>query len=75
MSRTNTVPTPAPPLGDILATIQRNDLEGAADEKDSAAHITGSQYLTSYNWLDKSSHQIIVPGKDSSSNYMYRRHQ
>ncbi|CAP79816.1 Pc12g01890 [Penicillium rubens Wisconsin 54-1255] len=63
MSRTNTVPTPAPPLGDILATIQRNDLEGAADEKDSAAHITGSQYLTSYNWLDKSSHQIIVPGE------------
>ncbi|CAI7599387.1 unnamed protein product [Penicillium glandicola] len=63
VSRATTVPTPAPPLGDILASIQYDDLEEANDENDGAARITGGRYLTSYNWLDKSSRQIIVPGE------------
>ncbi|CAG8179380.1 unnamed protein product [Penicillium salamii] len=55
-------PTPAPPLGDILATIQHDDLEESEGQAFDSARITETQYLTSYNWLSEG-HQIIVPGE------------
>jgi hypothetical protein len=53
----------APPLGEIIATIQHGDLEESANQEDNAAQITNSQYLTSYNWLAGAIPQIVVPGE------------
>lgn len=61
-----------PPLGEILATIQLQDLGDGATEVDDSARITNTQYLTSYNWINGPSPQIIVPGEKSyprSQNY------
>lgn len=52
-----------PPLGEILATIHLEDLEDGVTEIDGSARITKTQYLTSYNWINGPSPQIIVPGE------------
>lgn len=59
------LPTPALPLGEILATIQHEDLEHGTTEVDSSTRITNTQYLTSYNWINGTKPQIIVPGQNS----------
>ncbi|CRG92737.1 hypothetical protein PISL3812_09804 [Talaromyces islandicus] len=59
------LPTP-PPLGEILATIQLEDLGDGATEIDGSARITNTHYLTSYNWINGSSPQIIVPGEPAA---------
>lgn len=56
-------PTPAPPLGEILAAIQHDDLDDDAADTHDSTQITKTQYLTSYNWLNGEDHQIIVPGE------------
>lgn len=58
--------TSPPPLGEILATIQLEDLEDGATVTNDYARITNTQYLTSYNWMNGKNPQIIVPGKKSS---------
>ncbi|RAO66680.1 uncharacterized protein BHQ10_002692 [Talaromyces amestolkiae] len=55
--------TSPPPLGEILATIQLEDLESGKTETDNYARITNTQYLTSYNWINGNSPQIMVPGE------------
>ncbi|CAG7959402.1 unnamed protein product [Penicillium olsonii] len=55
-------PVPAPPLGNILATIQHDDLDDSRDEDLSSTRITEAKYLASYNWLNEG-HRIIVPGE------------
>jgi hypothetical protein len=64
------LPIPAPPLGEILATIHHDELEDSANEGDDTAQITNSQYLTSYNWLNGPNRQILVPGEKT---VYYRR--
>ncbi|KAJ5352886.1 hypothetical protein N7452_001860 [Penicillium brevicompactum] len=57
---------PAPPLGEILVTIQHDDLEELEDlegQELDPAQITETKYLTSYNWLGEGSQQIMVPGE------------
>jgi hypothetical protein len=54
---------PPPPLGDVLATISLGDLKDLADEETGPAQIINSQYLVSYNWLDRTTHTILVPGR------------
>lgn len=58
--------TSPPPLGEILATIQLEDLESGKTETDNYARITNTQYLTSYNWINGNSPQIMVPGENSN---------
>lgn len=58
--------TLAPPLGEIIATIQHDDIEDSVIQEDPEARITNSQYLTSYNWLARENHLIIVPGEKIS---------
>ncbi|GAD99220.1 conserved hypothetical protein [Paecilomyces variotii No. 5] len=55
-----------PPLGEILATIKLEDLEDGATEVNDSARITNTQYLTSYNWINGPSPQIIVPGEPAA---------
>ncbi|EED23739.1 conserved hypothetical protein [Talaromyces stipitatus ATCC 10500] len=57
------LPTPAPPLGDVLATIQHDDLENHKTDDQDCPQITNAQYLTSYNWLNGADHEILVPGE------------
>ncbi|KAJ5043499.1 hypothetical protein NUH16_000288 [Penicillium rubens] len=55
---------PAPPLGNVIVTIQYDEIEGLGpDEDDTASRIKNSQYLTSYNWLGGEKSRIIVPGE------------
>ncbi|KAJ5676128.1 hypothetical protein N7462_009025 [Penicillium macrosclerotiorum] len=56
-------PPPPPPLGDLLATIQDDDLEDDTSESHSLVQITNTQYLTSYNWVSGGHSEIIVPGE------------
>ena len=60
--------TLAPPLGEIIATVQHDDLEESASQEDDTAQITNSQYLASYNWLTGADPHIIVPGE--MTNYL-----
>ncbi|KAJ5769988.1 uncharacterized protein N7511_002039 [Penicillium nucicola] len=55
--------TPSPPLGDLLAAVQLDDLQEPTDQTDGLAIIADSQYLTSYNWLYSVEHQIFVPNR------------
>ncbi|KAJ5150851.1 uncharacterized protein N7482_010103 [Penicillium canariense] len=57
------LPTLAPPLGEILATIQHDDLQEPESQENDPARITNSHYLTSYNWLSGANREIIVPGE------------
>lgn len=62
-ARATEISSPAP-LGDIIVTIQHNEIESPApDQEDDISRITNSQYLTSYNWLGGDKSRIIVPGK------------
>jgi hypothetical protein len=62
---------PAPPLGDILATLQLDDLEEPADQVDGLPMITKCQYLASYNWLYREEPRIFVPGRKISIKTKY----
>ena len=55
-------PVSAPPLGNIFATIQHDDLDDSRDEDLSSTRITEAKYLASYNWLNEG-HRIMVPGE------------
>ncbi|KAK4865173.1 hypothetical protein LT330_001796 [Penicillium expansum] len=62
-ARATEISSPAP-LGDIIVTIQHNEIESLApDQEDDISRITNSQYLTSYNWLGRDKSRIIVPGE------------
>jgi hypothetical protein len=60
------VPSPPPPLGDILLTMQLGDLGGRAKEFAEKAKIVHAKTVTSYNWMDKTASMptILVPGMD-----------
>jgi hypothetical protein len=60
-------PTPAPPLGEILATIQLDDLDDGVTNIHDSAQIVNTRYLTSYNWISGASSQVIVPGDKALS--------
>ena len=51
------------PLGKVLASIDHKDLKDLADEEAGPAQIINSQYLASYNWLDRASRTIMIPGR------------
>jgi hypothetical protein len=65
--------TPAPPLGDILATLQLDDLKAPAYQADGLPIITKCRYLASYNWLYRAEPRIFVPGRKISitTTYLY----
>lgn len=60
---TRRLATLPPPLGEIVATIQLEDIDDSATQGDNRAQITNSQYLTSYNWITGADHHIVVPGQ------------
>ncbi|KAJ5771639.1 hypothetical protein N7520_002168 [Penicillium odoratum] len=59
--RSSVILTPPPPLGEVLATIDYHDLEDSTSESHQPVQITNTQYLTSYNWVNKGEPTIIVP--------------
>ena len=48
----------APPLGDMVESISRDELSG----KDVRAEIQNVKFVASYNWVSSSSPKIIIPG-------------
>ncbi|KAJ5873610.1 uncharacterized protein N7473_013169 [Penicillium subrubescens] len=61
--RRTVLATLPPPLGEIVATIQLEDIDDSESQGDKRAQITNSQYLTSYNWITGADHHIVVPGE------------
>ncbi|KAJ5169704.1 uncharacterized protein N7500_002487 [Penicillium coprophilum] len=61
--RTPQMSPPAPPLGDVIVTIHRSEIETPADQDDTKSRITNSRCLTSYNWLGWGQKKIIIPGE------------
>ncbi|KAH7198429.1 uncharacterized protein B0J16DRAFT_367510 [Fusarium flagelliforme] len=57
--RPGTEGSKAPPLGDIVERISRDDLSG----KDVRAEIQNVKFVASYNWVSSSSPKIIIPGQ------------
>ncbi|KAK1525704.1 geranylgeranyl pyrophosphate synthetase [Colletotrichum costaricense] len=53
---------PAPPFGPLVETVSVAELSKPALEFESTARVTGCQLVASYNWLDRTSPSIIVPG-------------
>ncbi|KAF2637376.1 hypothetical protein P280DRAFT_472091 [Massarina eburnea CBS 473.64] len=51
------------PLGDLLATFSKSDLESATASLSSSPAIQKCQCVGSYNWVDAKSPTITVPGK------------
>ncbi|KAJ5114223.1 hypothetical protein N7456_002757 [Penicillium angulare] len=64
-SGSSSVPlSPPPPLGEVLATINHDDIEDSIPQPNQPAQITNTQYLTSYNWISgEDGPEIIVPGE------------
>lgn len=56
-------PYPDLPLGQLCTTIHIAELKNLGEEVMVPARIINSQYLTSYNWLNRATHTILVPGK------------
>lgn len=53
--------SPSPPIGPVLTTICRSELE--ADQASSSdARITGLEDVASYNWLKANEPTIMTPG-------------
>ncbi|KOS40547.1 hypothetical protein ACN38_g8602 [Penicillium nordicum] len=61
--RRQIVSSRSPPLGEILVTIQHNEIENPEHQGSDISQITNSQYLTSYNWLGGDKARIIIPGE------------
>ncbi|KAB5586293.1 hypothetical protein GE09DRAFT_59099 [Coniochaeta sp. 2T2.1] len=55
--------SPAPPLGTVIQSLDKHDLEIDAEEHLDKAYIQDCELVASYNWLDKSSPNIIIPGR------------
>ncbi|KAG8157495.1 hypothetical protein KVR01_012537 [Diaporthe batatas] len=56
-------PTAEPPLGSLLSTLRQAELTKAAGTYESESVITDCVTVTSYNWLDRPTPTIAVPGK------------
>lgn len=52
--------TPAPPLGKLLSSLTKADLNGK--EYEATSSITDCKTVSSYNWLDRKTPTIVVPG-------------
>ncbi|KAJ4014095.1 hypothetical protein NW752_005814 [Fusarium irregulare] len=59
LDRPRTHSSKAPPVGDIVERISRDDLSG----KDIRAEIQNVKFVASYNWVSSSSPKIIIPGQ------------
>ncbi|KAF4975041.1 hypothetical protein FZEAL_8110 [Fusarium zealandicum] len=55
-------PSAAPPLGDLIGSISRDDLEAGLDVSD-RAEITGARLIASYNLVSGPSPEIMIPGQ------------
>lgn len=66
---------PPPPLGELIAEIDRGVLEVSLEQENHSPRIANSQYLTSYNWLEncdrnwreENCHTMIIPGRLSAT--------
>ncbi|KAK1675041.1 geranylgeranyl pyrophosphate synthetase [Colletotrichum godetiae] len=54
--------SPVPPFGPLVETISVADLSKSALGLESSARVTDCQLVASYNWLDRTTPSIIVPG-------------
>lgn len=53
---------PSPPLGDLVARIDEDELVQSSDSFEASAKITDCEDVTSYNWLNREQPTILIPG-------------
>ncbi|KAB5582270.1 hypothetical protein GE09DRAFT_262617 [Coniochaeta sp. 2T2.1] len=54
---------PAPPLGTLIQSLAKHDLDNDAEAYLDSARIQDCELVASYNWLDKSDPAMIIPGR------------
>ncbi|KAK2751028.1 hypothetical protein FQN57_000103 [Myotisia sp. PD_48] len=54
---------PSPPLGTLLATIDRGDLARISDTATASPKITACEVVASYSWLNRKKPTILIPGQ------------
>jgi hypothetical protein len=60
--RTDVSSVPPPPLGKLIQSLNKADLEKDAQEYVGKAGISDCSLVASYNWLDKSDPTMVIPG-------------
>lgn len=54
---------PSPPLGKLIKSLHKIDLENDAKGYLNNASIKDCSLVASYNWLNKANSTIVIPGK------------
>ncbi|KAK2002736.1 geranylgeranyl pyrophosphate synthetase [Colletotrichum falcatum] len=54
--------SPAPPFGPLVEKIDVAELSKPAAKFEASARVTGCELVASYNWLDKTSPSVLIPG-------------
>ena len=57
--------TPSPPLGSLISSLRKDDIDNAAEGLAKSAEIRDCRTVASYNWLDKKGSEatVLVPGR------------
>lgn len=58
--------SPAPPLGDLLETISREEISRELSAVHEHCGITDVEFVASYNWLNEKQPKILIPGNPPS---------
>lgn len=61
--RTDVSTVPAPPLGKLIQSLDKSDLEKDAERFVDKASIQDCSLVASYNWLGKTDPTVVIPGQ------------
>ncbi|GKT46259.1 uncharacterized protein ColSpa_06440 [Colletotrichum spaethianum] len=56
------MPSPAPPFGPLVETIDITELSKPAMQFEASARVTDCKLVASYNWLDRAAPSVLIPG-------------
>lgn len=57
------MPSPAPPLGDLIETVTRDSLPVDGVDSIYQLKISNVRAIASYNWINEPNPKVVIPGK------------
>lgn len=57
------MPSPAPPLGDLIETVTRESLPVDGIDSIDQLKISDVRAIASYNWINEPNPKVIIPGE------------
>lgn len=69
--RSQVTKPPAPPMGPVLAQIDRTDLADVSGVEESSAKISDCAEVASFSWLNRKESTILVPGWLSDTSHRW----